>query len=120
MVKYNQPQLDLVFSALSHPIRRDILARLSHGEATVTELAEPHRVSAPAITKHLRILEGAGLMSRKKTGREHCCRLVVDRMKEAEDWIEHYRNFWEQSFARLEDYLRQVQQKEKKHDRTKN
>ena len=119
MVNYNQKQLDLAFGALAHPIRRGIVTQLSHGETTVAELAKPHRVSAPAISKHLHILEDAGLMSRRKTGREIHCRLVVDRMKEAERWIEHYRNFWEQSLDRLEDYLKKSQIKEKRHGHNK-
>ena len=108
MVNYNKTQLDLAFSALAHPIRRSIVVRLAKGEATVAQLAKPHHVSAPAISKHLHILEEAGLMKRKKAGREHHCRLVPDRMKEAQEWIAHYRQFWEQSFDRLEEYLKKT------------
>ena len=114
MVKYKETQLDLAFSALSHPIRRGIVARLAGGEATVAELARPYKVSAPAITKHLHILEDAGLMKREKSGREYHCRLVVDRMQEAEHWLEQYRQFWEQSLDRLDLYLKELQSKEKK------
>ena len=114
MVNYSEKQLDRSFSALAHPIRRGIVKRLSEGEATVAQLAAPHRVSAPAITRHLRILEGAGLLKRRREGREHHCRLVPDRMKEAQDWIEHYRKFWEGSFDRLEAYLKKAQAEEKK------
>src|SRR5262249_47310819 len=119
MVNYNQAQLDRTFGALAHPIRRGILARLASGEVTVAELAKPHGVSAPAISKHLRILEKAGLMSREKRGREHRCKLEADRMKQAEAWIEHYRQFWEASLDRLEAYLKEIQLKEKSHGREK-
>ena len=118
MVNYNQ-NLDFTFSSLAHPIRRGILARLATGEATVAELAKPYKVSAPAISKHLRILERAKLLSRRKHGREHHCRLVAARMKEAEHWIEHYRRFWEQRLYRLDDYLKELQTKEKSHERKK-
>ena len=114
MVNYKEQQLDEAFGALAHPIRRGIVKRLATGEATVSKLARPHRVSGPAISKHLRILEEAGLLRRRKTGREHHCRLVPDRLKQAQDWIEHYRRFWEGSLDRLENYLKQTQAKEKK------
>ena len=107
MVNYNQHQLDLVFGALAHPIRRGILARLSTGEATIAELAKPFKVSAPAITRHMRILEEAGLLSRKKQGREHYCRLEQKRMKEAEAWIEDHRKFWNERLDALERYLKE-------------
>jgi DNA-binding transcriptional ArsR family regulator len=107
MVNYNQRQLDLAFGALAHPIRRGILERLSTGEATIAELAEPFNVSAPAITKHMRILEEAGLLSRKKRGREHHCRLEQKRMKEAEAWIENHRKFWNERLDALERYLKE-------------
>ncbi|HVC09981.1 MAG TPA: metalloregulator ArsR/SmtB family transcription factor [Elusimicrobiota bacterium] len=107
MVNYNGHRLDLSFSALSHPIRRGILARLASGEATVAELARPHRVSAPAISKHLRILEQAGLMSRRKQGREHFCRLEAERMKEAQTWIESQRALWNARLDALEKYLKE-------------
>src|SRR3954469_16830648 len=88
MVNYSRHQLDLAFGALAHPIRRGILARLSTGEATIAELARPFKVSAPAITKHMKVLEEAGLLSRKKQGRVHRCRLEERRMKQAQAWIE--------------------------------
>src|SRR3989338_4858158 len=119
MVKYREAKLDRAFSALSHPIRRGIVARLAGGSATVAELAKPHHVSAPAISKHLHILEEAGLMRREKDGRVHHCRLVPDRVGEAQAWIEKYRVFWEESFDRLENYLKETQVKEKKHGRKK-
>jgi DNA-binding transcriptional ArsR family regulator len=108
MVNYNQHRLDLAFGALAHPIRRGILARLSTGEATIAELAKPFKVSAPAITKHMRILEDAGLLSRKKLGRSHHCRLERERMKEAEAWIEHHRKFWNERLDALELYLKET------------
>lgn len=107
MVNYNQHRLDLAFGALAHPIRRGILARLSTGEATVAELAKPFKVSAPAITKHMKILEEAGLLSRKKEGRTHHCRLERRRMKEAQDWIEAHRKFWNAKLDDLERYLKE-------------
>ena len=94
MVKYRELELDRGFGALAHPIRRGILARLAVGEATVSELAKPFKVSAPAISKHMRILEEAGLLSRRKQGREHHCRLEARRLREAEAWIIRYRRFW--------------------------
>lgn len=107
MVNYSQRHLDLAFGALAHPIRRGILARLSTGEATVAELAKPFKVSAPAITKHMRVLEKAGLLSREKKGREHHCRLEQERMKEAEAWIEAQRKFWNDRLDALERYLKE-------------
>ncbi len=107
MVNYSDRRLDLAFGALAHPIRRGILARLSTGEASVAELAKPFRVSAPAITKHMKILEEAGLLSRKKEGRAHRCRLERERMKEAEQWIEAHRKFWNEKLDALEKYLKE-------------
>jgi DNA-binding transcriptional ArsR family regulator len=107
MVNYNQRNLDLAFGALAHPIRRGILSRLSTGEATVAELAKPFDVSAPAISKHMRILEEAGLLSRKKEGREHRCRLELKRMQQAQAWIEQHRKFWNDRLDALEVYLKE-------------
>jgi DNA-binding transcriptional ArsR family regulator len=107
MVNSSPHQLDLVFGALAHPIRRGILARLSTGEATISELAKPFKVSAPAITRHMRILEDAGLLSRRKQGREHHCRLEQKRMKEAAAWMEAQRKFWNERFDALELYLKE-------------
>jgi DNA-binding transcriptional ArsR family regulator len=107
VVNYKDAQLDLAFKALAHPIRRGILARLSTGEAAVNELAAPHRVSAPAISKHMKILEDAGLLSRRKKGREHHCRLEVERMKQAEAWIEHHCREWNARLDALERYLKE-------------
>lgn len=105
VVNYNQRHLDLAFGALAHPIRRGILARLSVGEATIAELAKPFRVSAPAITKHMRILEEAGLLSRRRRGREHHCRLEQRRMREAQEWIATHRRFWNEKLDALGRYL---------------
>ena len=106
MVNYSRQHLDRAFGALAHPIRRGILARLASGEATVSELAKPFKVSAPAISKHLRILEDAGLLSRRKQGREHRCRLEAQRMQEAERWLERQRQFWNERLGALERYLK--------------
>jgi DNA-binding transcriptional ArsR family regulator len=107
MVNYIDAQLDLSFGALAHPIRRGILARLAGGEATVSELAQPFDVSAPAISKHLRILEEAGLVSRRKQGREHHCRLEAKQMHKAERWLEHHRKSWNDRLDALERYLKE-------------
>lgn len=107
MVNYTEAGLDRAFAALAHPIRRGILARLATGEATVAELAKPFKVSAPAISKHLRILEEAGLLSRRKLGREHHCRLEERRMREAQGWIERHRRFWNERLDALERYLKE-------------
>jgi len=107
MVNHLNTHLDLAFGALAHPIRRGILARLAGGEATVAELAKPHGVSAPAISKHLHILEEAGLMTRRKTGRVHHCRLVDKPLKQAGDWLEHQRKFWNDRMVALERYLKE-------------
>ena len=103
------------FAALADPTRRAILARLSRGEASVTELAEPFDMSLPAISKHLNVLVRAGLISRGREAQWRPCSLKAARLKEAADWIEHYRRFWEESFDRLDEYLRDIQKKEKKH-----
>lgn len=101
--------LSNTFAALADPTRRAILARLTQGEASVTELAEPFRMSLPAVSKHLRVLERSGLISRTRTAQWRPCRLKAERMKEAVDWLEHYRKFWEASLDRLDDYLKEMQ-----------
>ncbi len=100
--------LDHTFAALSDPTRRAILARLSLGEASVTELAEPFldSMSLPAITKHVQVLERAGLVTKSREAQRRPCRLNAEALKEAVDWMEHYRVFWEQSLDRLDDYLK--------------
>jgi DNA-binding transcriptional ArsR family regulator len=98
-------RLDAVFGALSDPIRREMLSALTRGEASVTTLSEPFRVSAPAISKHLRVLERSGLITRRKEGRVHYCRLRTEPLCEAGDWIEEQRAFWEKQFDALAKYL---------------
>ena len=110
-------RLNTTFAALADPTRRAILARLAAGEASVTELAAPFEMSMPGISKHLKVLERAGLIARGRDAQLRPCRLSPAPLKEAADWMEHYRAFWEQSFDRLDDYLNKLQKKEKKHDR---
>jgi DNA-binding transcriptional ArsR family regulator len=102
-------QLSSTFAALADPTRRAILARLSTGDATVTELAEPFSMSLPAISKHLKVLERAGLISRGRSAQWRPCRLDAAPMKDANAWLEEYRRFWEDSFDRLEEHLRELQ-----------
>jgi DNA-binding transcriptional ArsR family regulator len=105
----NPDPLSAALSALSDPTRRAILAHLTQGETSVTELARPFAISMPAISKHLKVLERAGLISRGQSAQSRPCRLRTDRLKDVADWLETYRHFWEQSFDRLDAYLRQVQ-----------
>jgi DNA-binding transcriptional ArsR family regulator len=112
-------QLSATFSALADPTRRAILARLASGETSVTELAEPFSISLPAISKHLKVLERAGLIARGREAQWRPCRLEAGPLKDAAAWLEEYRRFWEQSFDRLDDYLRELQAKGKKHGRKK-
>ncbi|HEX7240786.1 MAG TPA: metalloregulator ArsR/SmtB family transcription factor [Longimicrobiaceae bacterium] len=109
-------RLSATFSALADPTRRAILARLARGEATVTELAEPFDMSMPAISRHLKVLERAGLIERGREAQWRPCRLQAEPLKEVEGWVEQYRSHWEQSFDRLDAYLRQLQAKEKSDD----
>ena len=103
--------LSTTFAALADPTRRAILARLAGGEATVTELAEPFAMSLPAVSKHLKVLEHAGLIRRTRTAQWRPCRLDAAPLKEATDWLAEYRRFWEDSFDRLDDHLRALQEK---------
>jgi DNA-binding transcriptional ArsR family regulator len=114
MVKYSQSALDATFGALADPIRRAILARLAQGQAMVTELAEPFRVSLPAVSKHVRVLESAGLLEREVDGRIHRCRLAAKPMRDACVWIERYRTFWESQFDSLARYLESTTQQEQR------
>jgi DNA-binding transcriptional ArsR family regulator len=98
-------QLSATFAALADPTRRAILARLASGEASVTQLAEPFEMSMPAISKHLKVLERAHLIARGREAQWRPCRLEAAPLKDIANWIEHYRQFWEQSFDRLDDYL---------------
>ncbi|MGA9567224.1 MAG: metalloregulator ArsR/SmtB family transcription factor [Candidatus Korobacteraceae bacterium] len=109
-------RLSTAFAALADPTRRAILARLASGEASVTELAEPFDMSMPAVSKHLKVLERAGLIARGREAQWRPCRLEAEPLKNVADWVDHYRRFWEQSFVRLDEYLRtlQGQDKEKK------
>lgn len=110
-------QLSVTFAALADPTRRAILAHLAKGGASVTELAQPFEMSLPAISKHLKVLERAGLIARGREAQWRPCRLEAEPLKDAADWIEQYRQFWEQSFDRLDEYLQELQAEEKKHDR---
>lgn len=100
--------LSTTFSALADPTRRAILARLALGETTVTELARPFEMSMPAVTKHLKVLERAGLIARGREAQWRPCRLEAGPLRDVAGWVEHYRQFWEQSFDRLDDYLREL------------
>ena len=113
MVNSRQRQLDEVFFALSDPTRRQMLARLARGgDLTVAELSEPFEVSAPAVSKHLGVLERAGLLTREREGRVRRCHLVAEPLKEAAEWVETYRRFWESKLDQLADYLEQQQPEE--------
>ena len=111
-------QLSSTLGALADRTRRDILAHLMTGEATVSELAEPFEMSMAAISKHLKVLEQAGLISRGRAAQWRPCRITAAPLKEVADWVENYRMAWEKRLDRLHDYLEQVQTKEKKHGRS--
>jgi DNA-binding transcriptional ArsR family regulator len=104
--------LSVTFSALADPTRRAILARLSKGEASVNDLAAPFAMSLPAVSKHLKVLEKAGLILRGRDAQWRPCKLNAEPMKQATGWLEEYRRHWEESFDRLEEYLAQLQQEE--------
>jgi DNA-binding transcriptional ArsR family regulator len=106
--------LDRTFAALADPTRRAILARLASGEISVTKLAEPFAMSLPAVSKHLTVLERAGLIVRGRRAQLRPCRLEAAPLKEVSEWVERYRRFWEESFDRLDVYLQELQAKEKK------
>jgi len=107
--------LSPTFAALADPTRRAILARLAGGEATVTELAKPFDMSMPAVSKHLKVLERAGLITRGRDKQRRPCRIDAARLKDVSDWVEHYRKIWEERFDRLDDYLQDLQKEQKKH-----
>lgn len=113
-------RLSATFAALSDPTRRAILARLALGETSVKELAKPFSISAPSITKHLKVLERAGLIRRSREAQRRPCRLEAAPLQEVSEWIERYHSFWEQNLNRLDDYLSKLQAEEtKKHARKK-
>lgn len=112
-------RLSTTFAALADPTRRAILARLASGEASVTELAEPFDMSLPAVSKHLKVLERAGLIARGRDAQWRPCRLEAGRLEEVTDWVEHYRRFWVERLDRLDSYLQDLQRKEKSHGRKK-
>jgi DNA-binding transcriptional ArsR family regulator len=112
--------LDATFAALADPTRRAILARLASGEASVTELAEPFAMSQPAISKHLKVLERAGLISRGRDAQRRPCRLEAVPLAEATEWLEGYRRFWEGSFQRLDDLLDELKAQDPRNDKGEN
>ena len=112
-MQLSSQQLDATFSALADPTRRAILARLASGERSVTALAEPFDMSLPAVTKHLKVLERAGLIRRSREAQWRPCRLEAEPLRGVSDWVAQYRQHWEQRLDRLEDYLREIQTKEK-------
>jgi DNA-binding transcriptional ArsR family regulator len=107
-------QLSTTFAALADPTRRAILARLAAGEASVTEIAQPFDMTLPAVSKHLKVLERAGLIRRGRRAQWRPCRLRAERLKEVDDWVQRYRQHWDERFDRLDDYLREVQAEEQK------
>jgi DNA-binding transcriptional ArsR family regulator len=115
MVKCSQRALNRTFAALADPTRRRILEHLASGERCVTDLAKPYRMSLPAVSKHWKVLECAGLVRRSRDGRVHRLKLEAAPMKEASQWIEEYRRFWEERLDRLDEYLKQLQSP-KKHE----
>jgi DNA-binding transcriptional ArsR family regulator len=109
--------LSVTFAALADPTRRAILAHLAKGEASVSELAQPFKMSLPAVSKHLKVLERAGLITRSRAAQWRPCRLEAEPLKDAADWIDRYRQFWEQSFDCLDEYLQELQAGEHQTDR---
>src|SRR5262245_50863286 len=110
-------QLSTIFAALADPTRRAILARLAQGETSVKELAEPFAISPPAVTKHLKVLQRAGLITQGRQAQWRPCRLEAAPLKAVAAWLEEYRRFWDESFQRLDEYLVKLQEKEQKRDR---
>ena len=116
MVEYSSKALDSTFGALADPTRRRILAQLAKGEERVTHLARPHAMSLAAVSKHLIVLEKAGLVKRRRDGRVHSLALEAKPMQEARDWLDRYRKFWEANLDQFEKYLDNLQGKERQHD----
>ena len=112
-------RLSATFAALADPTRRAILARLALGETSVTELAKPFDISGPAVSKHLKVLERAGLIARGREAQWRPCRIEPGALKQVDDWLDRYRQFWDQSLNRLDNYLIELQAKEKKRGRKK-
>lgn len=112
-------RLSETFGALADPTRRAILARLASGEASVTELSEPFAMSMPAISKHLKVLERAGLIARGREAQWRPCRLQAGPLHDVAGWVEHYRQFWEESFDRLGDYLQELKREDARHKNLK-
>jgi DNA-binding transcriptional ArsR family regulator len=110
--------LSATFAALADPTRRAILARLASGEASVKELAEPFAMTLPAVTKHLKVLQRAGLITQGRRAQWRPCRLEAGPLREVADWVERYRRFWDESFDRLDAYLKELQEREKPNDRS--
>ena len=119
MVKRHPRLLNRTFAALADPTRRRILEHLAQGDRCVTDLAKPYRMSLPAVSKHLRALERAGLIRRQRRGRVHQLKLEAAPLREAQQWIEYYRRFWEANLDRLDDYLKQLQAEEKNESKGK-
>src|SRR6266566_4564345 len=111
---YPKNHLTRTFSALADPTRRAILSRLARGQSSVTTLARPFDMSLPAISKHLKVLQRAGLIERGRTAQWRPCRLRATPLKKVANWVEHYRRFWEERFDRLDDYLQELHKKEKR------
>ncbi len=112
-------RLSTTFAALADPTRRAILARLASGETSVTELARPFEMTLPGVSKHLKVLQRAGLIERGRRAQWRPCRLDAGPLKEVDDWVERYRSFWEERFNRLDDYLRELQENEKKDNKSR-
>lgn len=119
MVKDRSPTLDRVFHALAHPARRAMLRRLAEGEQNLSQLAAPLRMSFPAASKHVRVLERAKLVRRRVVGRDHLCRIEGKPLAEANQWLEEYRRIWEDNFGRLDELLEELKTEEKNHGHTK-
>ena len=109
-------QLSIIFAALADPTRRAILARLAHGETSVKDLAEPFKMSPPAVTKHLKVLQRAGLITQGRQAQWRPCRLEAAPLKDVAEWAEGYRRFWDASYERLDEYLQHMKEEERKHD----
>jgi DNA-binding transcriptional ArsR family regulator len=114
----SETHLDALFAALADPTRRAILATLARGEASVMELVEPFDMSQPAVTKHLHVLERAGLITRRREGARRPCKLDPEKLQELARWLGSFQEFWEGSFSRMDEYLKELQRKEKRHART--